>query len=214
MTKTDKVYTGLCILFSALIVLGNLTYQKFVSVPIPFIYTFELSAGAVLYPLTFLMTDLIAEFYGKEKANFCVRFAIVTNIIIAVMIAWMDYLPATSWSRIDDAIFHQLFGFYNIAFIGSMIACCVAQTVDISLYLWIRKITKGKYLWLRNNSSTAISMLIDTCIVITFMTLFGILSTDHILSLIGNSYSWKLFFTVCSTPLFYGCVRRIRWMTR
>ena len=58
MTHTDKIYTGLCILFCMLIMLGNLTYGKFVSLSIPFIHSFELSVGAILYPVTFLINDL------------------------------------------------------------------------------------------------------------------------------------------------------------
>ncbi len=214
MKNTEKLYTGLCVLFCVLIVLGNIVYQKFVSVEIPLLYTFELSVGAILYPLTFLITDLIAEFYGKKKANFCVNFAIIMNITVAIIIAFMDFLPCTFWSKINNTTFHQVFGFYSVAFLGSIIACYTAQLVDISLYLWIRKITKGKYLWIRNNGSTAISLFIDTSIVIVFLTVFGVLPAEHMLSLIGNSYSWKLFFTICSTPLFYLLVWIIKLLLR
>ena len=137
MIRTEKIYTGLCILFTSLIILGNLTYQKFVAIHILSIHSFELSVGAILYPLTFLLTDLITELYGKVKARFCVFFGILTNIIIATILALMDWLPATSWSKIDDAMFHKLFGLYSIAFIGSIIACYISQAIDISLYLWI-----------------------------------------------------------------------------
>lgn len=214
MTSLEKIYTGLCIFFSVLIVLGNLTYQKFVILPIPFLHTFELSVGVILYPLTFLLTDLIAEFYGKERANFCVRFAILMNVIVAGIITAMDHLPATVWSTVDASVFHQVFGAYNVAFIGSMLACYVSQATDIFLYLGIRKVTKGKHLWLRNNGSTAISLFIDTFIVIGFMTLFKVLPAGHMWSLIANGYSWKLFFTLCSTPLFYACVSIINWRIR
>jgi len=206
MNISEKIYTGLCVLFSSLIVLGNLTYKKFVTLQVPFIHSFELSVGAILYPLTFLLTDLIAEFYGKEKANFCVRFAILMNIVTALLLTMMDYLTATSWSQIDDAIFHQVFGSFNIAFIGSIIACYIAQGIDILLYLWIRKLTAGKYLWLRNNGSTAISLFIDTFTVLTFLTIFGVLPAERFHLLLVNSYSWKLSFTICSTPLFYAAV--------
>lgn len=210
MSNAEKIYTGLCVLFATLIVLGNLTYQKFVSIPILSIHVFQLSVGAILYPLTFLITDLISELHGKEKAKFCVSFGIVTNIIIALILALMDYLTATSWSKIDDATFHKIFGLYSISFTASIIACYISQAVDISLYLWIRKITKGKHLWLRNNLSTAISLFIDTFIVIGFMVLFNILTEEHLWLLIKNSYSWKLFFTISSTPLFYLCVSIFR----
>ena len=85
-SNNDKIYTTLCVLFTMLVVVGNLIYQKFVFLPLFSFYTFELSVGAILYPLTFLLTDLIAEFYGKDKANFCVKLAIITNILTAIII--------------------------------------------------------------------------------------------------------------------------------
>lgn len=210
MKRDDSIYTSLCVLFSVLIVMGNLIYQKFVSLPLLPFHTFELSVGSILYPLTFLLTDLITEFYGKEKANFCVRLAIFMNIFVACIITGMDQLESTSWSRIDNATFHKVFGLYNVAFIGSIIACYTAQIVDITLYLWIRKMTGEKWLWARNNGSTAISLFVDTFIFIIFITAFNILPSDRMVSLIINSYLFKLFFSICSTPLFYVSVGVIR----
>ena len=206
MTKDGPIYTSLCVLFSVILVMGNLTYQKFVSLPIFPFHTFELSVGALFYPLTFLLTDLITEFYGKGKANFCVKLAIFMNIFIALIVAGMDHLESTTWSKIDNATFHKVFGLYTVAFIGSIIACYTAQMVDIRIYLWIRKMTKGKWLWARNNGSTAISLFVDTSIVITFMTAFHILPAERMWPLIVNSYLFKLFFSICSTPLFYAMV--------
>lgn len=132
------------------------------------------------------------------------------NIFIACVVAGADQLDATTWSKIDNATFHKVFGLYGVAFIGSIIACYTAQVVDITLYLWIRKITKGKWLWARNNGSTAISLFIDTFIIIAFMTAFHVFPLDRMWPLIINSYLFKLFFSICSTPLFYVCVRFIR----
>jgi len=210
MRKDESIYTSLCVLFSVLIVMGNLIYQKIISLHLLSFHTFELSAGVLLYPLTFLLTDLIAEFYGKEKANFCVRVGICMSLFVACVTAGVNYLEATSWSKVNNETFHMVFGAYGVAFLGSILACYTAQTVDIILYLWIRKITKGKWLWARNNGSTAVSLFIDTFIVISFMTAFRVFPADRMWPLIVNSYAFKLFFTVCSTPLFYVCVSLIR----
>lgn len=212
MPVTEKIYIILCTFFAVLLVTGNLIYQKFVTLSFLPFHTFELSIGAILYPLTFLLTDLIAEFYGREKANFCVQSAIAMNVIIAFVLMGMDALPATEWSKIDTDTFHHVFGFYSVAFIGSILACYVAQRIDILLYLGIRKLTGTKWLWLRNNASTSLSLLIDTSIVISFMTFFGVLPFDRMGSLILNSYLFKLFFSICSTPLFYACVGILRWL--
>ncbi len=79
MTKAEKIYTGLCVLFAALIVLGNLTYKKFITIGFEPFHIFQLSVGAILYPLTFLITNLIAELYNREKAKFCASFGLITN---------------------------------------------------------------------------------------------------------------------------------------
>lgn len=210
MTNAEKIYTGLCTTFALLIMLGNLVYQKFVSINVFGVHTFQLSVGAILYPLTLLITDLITEFYGRDKARFCIRFAMLMNVCVIIIISFMDYLPATPWSKIDNQTFHKVFGYYGVAFFGSMMACYIAQVVDVRLYLFIRYLTKGKYIWVRSNLSTCISLFIDTTVVISFMTLFGIFEVTQMWSLIFNSYSWKLFFTICSTPLFYLCYLVIR----
>lgn len=209
MLNLEKLYIILCALFSIFIVICNLTYKKFVYLPILPFHTFELSVGAMLYPLMFMLTDLIAEFYDKEKATFCVRLAIFMNIIAALIITCMDLLPATSWSKIDNVIFHKVFGSYGLAFLSNIIACYIAQLVDINLYLWIKKLTNNKYLWLRNNGSTTISLLFDTIIAISLLTIIGLLPKEHMWVIIINSYSYKLFITICNTPIFYLLVAGI-----
>lgn len=210
MIRQDNVYLILCVMFSVMIVSGNLVYQKFIELPLSSLYTFEVSVGAMFYPLTFLLTDLITEFYGKDKANLCVKLGIAMNLLIMGLVSFMDSLTATTWSPVDNQTFHRVFGFYSVAFIGSLLACYTAQSVDIILYTWIRRLTGAKWLWLRNNGSTAVSLFIDTSIVISFMTFFGALPIAHMGTLIWNSYVYKVCFTVLSTPLFYMSVSGLR----
>lgn len=208
--KQDKIYIILSVIFSVLIVLGNLIYQKFVHLDLFGLIKFELSVGAILYPLTFLITDLIAEFYGKDNANFCVKLGIAANIMVALIIGLMDILPATGWSKITNQEFHKIFGFYNIAFLGSILACFISQSLDIKIYLFIKKLTRDRFLWLRNFVSTSISLMIDTAIVIIFMSIFGIFPKEQIFPLITNSYSFKLLFTALNIPIFYFAVFYIK----
>lgn len=206
----DKMYIVLCALFSVFIVICNLTYQKFVFLPLLPFHTFELSVGAILYPMMFMLTDLIAEFYNKKKAAFCVKLAISMNVVAALIVSGMDSLQATPWSKVDNNLFHLVFGQYGLAFIAIIIACYMAQLIDISLYLWIKKLTKDKWLWLRNNGSTAISLLVDTFTAIGFLTILGIFPKEQMWVIMMNSYSYKLFITVCNTPLFYVLVIMIK----
>lgn len=210
MSIQFKIYTILTVLFSMLLIIGNITYQKFIVLSVPGIHRFEISVGAILYPLTFVISDLLAEFFDKKLAGFCIKVAILMNITVAGILTLMDRLPATSWSSINQDTFHHVFGAFGIAFIGSMIACYMSQSLDVLIYLNVKKITKGKYLWLRNNLSTGISLLIDTVTVISFLSFFNIFPKEHFFELIQNSYLWKIFFTICCTPLFYILVFSIK----
>ena len=203
MENKERLYCFLLVFFSTLIVVGNMTYQKFVTINPFSLHEFNLSVGAILYPLTFLVTDIIAEFYGKEKAKFCVRLALLMNVITALIIFGMDHLNAVNWSRVDDATFHHVFGMYGVAFIGSLLACYISQSLDVFLYLLIKKITSGRFIWLRNLLSTSCSLFLDTCFVIGFMAAFGIFQWNNVWDLISGSYSFKLFFTILNIPLFY-----------
>lgn len=214
MNVHDKIYVTLCTLFSVIIVTGNLVYQKIVSLPLFPFHTFELSSGAILYPFTFLLTDLITEFQGKERANFCISLGISMNIVVVLLIAIIDHLNTTSWSKIDSITFHNVFDMFRVAFLGSIIACYTAQKIDIIIYAWIREKTKGQFLWVRSIGSTAISLLIDTSIVNIFLSVNGILPFERLGWIIFDSYLYKLFFTFWSTPLLYISVNTIKRLTR
>lgn len=203
MNVDNKIYTILCVLFSILIVVGNLMYQKFILLPI---FSLELSVAAVLYPLTLLLTDLVTEFYGKEKSKFCVKLAIIMSITVAIIVIIIDNLNATSWSKVDNKIFHLVFGSYKISFFASTIAGYISQLVDIKIYLWIKNLTHNRFLWLRSNISTAISILVHTSIAVSILYSFNILPLDHITSVTLSNYCFKLFFTMFSMPIFYLAV--------
>src|SRR3989338_1604700 len=138
LSISDRIYISLCGLFTVLIVTGNLVYRKFVILPILPFHAFELSIGGILYPFTFMISDLLAEFYGKEKARFCVKVELSLNILIAFIMLAMDRLPATSWSIVNDEVFHLVFGHTAYASVISVIAAYVSQRFDITVYLWIR----------------------------------------------------------------------------
>jgi uncharacterized integral membrane protein (TIGR00697 family) len=214
MTIDDKIYGFLCVIFSVIIVTGNLICKKFVYLDIFSFYIFEVSAGALLYPLTFAITDIIAEFFGRDRSSFCVKVAIYVNILVALIMTIIENLEATSWSSISDEQFTYTFGHYKTGVLSSIIAAYISQFVDIRLYLLIKKITNGKIIWLRNVGSTSISLLVDTTIIITILTYFGSFPKEEILTLIINSYLYKLFFTICNAPIFYVYYYLIKYLRK
>lgn len=209
---SERIYISLCSLFAVLIVTGNLVYQKFVILPILPFHTFELSIGAILYPFTFMISDLVAEFYGRDKARFCVKLALSLNILIALIIFTMDHLPATTWSAVDNHMFHQVFGHTAGASLISVTAAYVSQRFDIWAYLFIRN--KTGWLGLSNFGSTSISLFIDTCIVISILNFFGLIPAGQAWWLIFNGYLFKLCLAVCNVPVFYASLAAINTLKR
>lgn len=131
MNLKNKIYIFLCLNFTALIIIGNLIYQKYVYLNFFGMHKFALSAGTVFYPITFLISDLIAEFYGKAGAKFCIRVTIIISIFISIIISFIANLEATPWSKVNDQNFNDIFAGFNIAFASSIIANYFAQIIDI-----------------------------------------------------------------------------------
>lgn len=130
--------------------------------------------GVLPYPITFLCTDIISEFYGKKRANLVVWVGLLVNIWI-VFLMWLGgalspEVPLQIGTQLPDPS-HPEFAFFQIRWytisgvIGSMLAYLAAQFMDVHLFHFWKEVTKGKHLWLRNNASTFVSQLIDTVIV-------------------------------------------------
>ncbi len=203
-----KIYLYLGGLFITSLVVSNLIFQKFFYWR-PFELTvfgnqlFELSVGILPYPITFLITDLISEIYGKKKANQVVIAGIFASFF-SMGILWMaNVVPALSNSPVDDATFQTVFALSPVAVLASMMAYLGAQFVDIRLYHFWKKLTKGRMLWLRNNFSTFSSQFIDTFSVISLLSLFGVLEWDLFWGLVLSGFLFKVFVAALDTPLLY-----------
>ena len=122
---------------------------------------FVVAVGVLPYPITFLCTDLISELYGRRRANLVVWVGLMLNGWV-VFILWLGgVLPGTD-SPVFFAIREQTFA----AVTASMVAYIAAQFCDVHVFHYLKRLTKGKHLWLRNNGSTLLSQLIDSVAVI------------------------------------------------
>ena len=160
-----KTYLYLAAIFITSLVVSNLIFQKFISwhpfdVEILGNKLFELSVGILPYPITFLVTDLISEIYGKKKANQVVIAGIFASLFSLLILTVADFLPAIQNSPIDDSTFRLVFSKSLIAVSASMASYLLAQFVDIKIYHFWKNLTKGKMLWLRNNFSTFFSQIL------------------------------------------------------
>ena len=211
----QKLYFFLSSIFITALVVSNLIFQKFFSwYPFNFelfgIKLFELSVGVLPYPITFLITDIISEIFGKRKANQVVVMGILASIFSIGLLLLGDVLPASSTSPIDDKTFNLVFSASPLAVLASMSAYLIAQFLDIRIYHFWKQLTKGKYLWLRNNFSTFSSQIIDSTTVIALLCIFDILAWDLFLGLVLSSITFKILVAVIDTPLLYLLVGLIR----
>ena len=221
MTQQDKslaysIYLFLGAFFITSLVVSNLIFQKFFYWK-PFgDYTvfgaglFELSVGILPYPITFLITDLISEIYGKRMANQIVTVGIFASFFSMGIILLANKVPALPNSPIGDEMFNTVFAFSPIAVLASMMAYLFAQYIDIAIYHFWKKLTKGKHLWLRNNCSTFLSQFIDTFTVVGLLCIFQVLPWSMFYGLVISGFIFKIFIAFLDTPFLYFFVYLLR----
>ena len=211
----SKIYLYLAALFITSLVVSNLIFQKFFywypfDMTIGGIKLFELSVGILPYPITFLVTDLISEIYGQKKATQVVIAGIFASFFSLSIVLISNYVPALDASPINDETFSQVFSLSGLAVLASMLAYLFAQFIDIKIYHFWKRLTKGKMLWLRNNFSTFSSQFIDTTTVITLLCVFEVLSWDSFIGLVLSGVVFKILIAFLDTPLLYLFVHLFR----
>ncbi|NQT97992.1 MAG: queuosine precursor transporter [Candidatus Marinimicrobia bacterium] len=204
MEFKEKLFLFLAGIFLTSLVLGNVIgTTKFVQV-----FFMTVPAGVLAYPFTFLATDLICELYGKKRAQTLVWIGFFMNFFMLGLMTLGHLLRDASGVSGAVSTFEEVYRFMVGNTVASMIAYLVAQTIDVHLFHFWKRLTKGKHLWLRNNLSTTFSQLVDTTAILTILYLANNLgdkvnSVGMLLQLIASSYLFKFFFALFDTPLFY-----------
>ncbi len=178
-------------------------------------YTMSVPAGVIAYPFTFLATDLVSELFGRKRAQMLVWVGFGMNVFMLLLMSINHWLPNSAGVSGGLDLFEGVYQFMVGNTIASMIAYLIAQSVDVRLYHFWKRLTKGKHLWLRNNASTTVSQLVDSTAIITILYLAGnlgdaITSVGAVIILIINSYLFKFFFALFDTPFMYLGVRLLQ----
>ena len=124
--------------------------------------------------------------------------------MIIVIIA--NAAPSTIWSPVDDDLFQKVFGLQGMAVFASMVAYLSAQFIDVRIFHFWKKLTKGKHLWLRNNGSTIVSQLVDTAAVLILLCSAGVIGWDKFWLLLENGFLFKVIVALIDTPIIYGSI--------
>lgn len=175
---------------------------------------FNLTAGAVIWPVVFITSDLINEYFGRPGVK---RISYLTAGLIAysfiVIFLTMKLPPAAWWldaNRLDNAgnyfnmdfAFNKIFGQGQRIIIGSLMAFLVGQLTDVFIFQRLRRVTGPKKLWMRATGSTLVSQLIDSFLVL-FIAFAGTFSMTQIIAIGITNYLYKFIVAILLTPLVY-----------
>ena len=202
--KTESRFVLLLALF-----LCVMSFVNIVAVKIVALGPFTLSFGSYLYAFTFPVTDVVSETLGKRRAQqvvwlgfFCYIFS---TIVVAISIL---HPPAEFWVE-KDLAYRSLLGIVPRITIAGIFAYLIGQVHDVWAFHFWKRITSGKYLWLRNNFSTGSSQLIDSFIFYT-IAFGGTVPTGILFKLIISAYLIKLCIAILDTPIVYLLVRWVK----
>jgi len=228
--KRDLLFLSLCAFFLTALVMGNIIgTTKFATLfeftlpdwMIPLVpslvrdaslYTMSIPVGLMAFPITFMVTDLVSELFGRRRAQMLVWVGFFMNLFMLAIMSINYYLPNTYGVSGGETLFDGVYGFMVANTVGSMIAYLASQTIDVRLYHFWKNFTKGKHLWLRNNGSTMVSQLVDSTAILSILYYSGNLGDNvgtigALIILIINSYVFKFFAALFDTPIIYACVK-------
>jgi len=171
---------------------------------IQFFGLFTQSLGIILWPVVFILTELINEHYGKKGVRNLTYITVGLIAYTFLLLLIGTNIPAIQGSPVDDAHFKTVFGQSQWIIIGSIIAFFISQLVDVYIFWLFRKKTGGKMIWLRSTGSTVVSQLIDTFVVqfIAFV-IPGVCTYALFLHNALCGYLFKLLIAVCLIPFIY-----------
>lgn len=199
-SRKDVVFLILAGFFVTNAIVAELIGGKLVQ----FFGLFTQSIGIILWPVIFILTDLINEYFGKDGVK---KLTYITMGLIAftfILLSIALNIPATNFSPVSNEAFKTVFGQSQWIIVGSIIAFLVSQLVDVNIFWIFKKMTGEKHIWLRSTGSTVISQLVDTFVVqfIAFV-LPGKWTFNEFLVNASWGYSFKLIIAVALIPLIY-----------
>ncbi len=218
MEKTNKNLMLCGMVFAVALVVSNMIAAKTIQTGIPlFGSTIVVPSAVLCYCVTFLMTDVVGEIWGRKEAQQIVKWGFVCQVIASCIIALAQFLPAASPEM--QASYEMLLG-QNIVFVfASLLGYILSQSWDVFIFHKIRNyfLDKGKspaWRWVWNNASTMSSQIIDTVVYITIAFgigmgwLFDPAMLPTLAAMMVGQYICKFLLAALDTPFFYFMTRK------
>ena len=176
-----------------------------------------MTAGVIIWPVVFIMTDIINEYFGIRGVRYLsyLTVSLIIYVFIAVLIAiwvapdtWWQFTSGTIGNKPEikdmQAAFQRIFGQGLWIIVGSLIAFLVGQLVDVFVFHYIKKKTGEKHIWLRATGSTLVSQFIDSYLVLTIaFYIGGDWELVRVLAIGTVNFAYKFFMAFLLTPFIY-----------
>lgn len=196
------IYQVICSSFSVIVVISNILSAKMILLPA---FQLVIPAGLIIYPITFLLSDLVTEIFGAKQAKLMVYVAFAMSLLSCLIIQIGLLLPGSELE--GQKAFQAVLGLTGLRVFSSLISYLTSQIVDIQLYAAIKQWTGPKWLWLRNNGSTCISQIVDTVMIDLIFLWWGLgMTMAEVAPIMVFSYLYKASFSIACTPIFYFLV--------
>ena len=215
LDRPQKLFVICAAIFFTELVVAEATASKFfVAFDLPrsvWILGYEfpsviMTAGVIAFPITFIVTDLMNEYYGPRGIGFVTVVGMVMIVFEFAIIQAAMATPTADISPVPEEAFNTVFGASGRVIFGSIVAYLIGQVADITLFQGLRKLTKGKHLWLRATGSTIGSQFVDTLVVLS-VAFAGQLAVAEIVAITLFNYGYKFVIAIVITPLIYGAHR-------
>lgn len=199
-SRKDIVFLVLAGFFITNAIVAELIGGKLVQ----FFGLFTQSIGIILWPVIFLLTDLINEYYGKDGVRKLTYITVGLISFTFILLTVALNIPATSFSPVSDTVFKTVFGQSQWIIVGSIVAFLFSQLIDVYVFWAFKKVTGDKHIWLRATGSTMVSQLVDTFVVqfIAFV-LPGKWPFNEFIVNASWGYAFKLLVALALIPMIY-----------
>ncbi len=211
LSRPQKLFVVCTAIFLTALIVAEATAAKlFTVVDLPFTLSifgeqFDqviMTAGVIAFPITFIITDLLNEYFGKPGIRFVTYIGMAMIVFEFGLLQVAMSVPTAAISPVPGEAFDTVFGASGRIILGSLVAFGLGQFADISLFHWLRGLTKGKHLWLRATGSTFGSQFIDTFLVL-FIAFYGPMTLQAIIAVTLFNYAYKFVVAIVITPVIY-----------
>lgn len=166
--------------------------------------TATLSVGLIPWPIVFIATDLVNEFFGRRGVRFYTYVTVGLILYALVILQFAIWVPTASFSPVTQEAFYMIFGLSQKIILASVVAFALSQLIDVLVFSRVRSNTGGRHLWARATGSTIVSQCIDT-FVIGYLAFYlpGLFTLEQYLKVTIVSYIYKVVVAIAITPLCY-----------